>query len=217
MTTPANDLERGYRRLLAWYPRAFRRENEQEILTVLLEGATEGQTRPRLAESADLVRAGLWKRFGPDLPTSARTVLTACRLMYLGALLEAAGLVTFVLTTGSLKASFVRAYPDYTPHLWHVMTALIVAKEIAIPVAFAVWLILAWGNSRGRDWARVAFIALFGLDTLAVVAAVGQREAWYDPANLALSVTVWFIALTSMVLIFSRKSGPYYRHEPVRA
>ena len=217
MTAPANDLERGYRRLLAWYPRAFRRENEQEILTVLLEGAAEGQTRPRLAESADLVRAGLWERFGPDLPTSARTVLTACRLMYLGALLEVAGLVTFVLTTGSLKANFVRANPHYTPHLWHVMTGLIVAKEIAIPVAFAVWLILAWGDSRGRDWARVAFIALFGLDTLAVVAAVGQREAWYDPATLAWSVTVWLVALTSMVLIFSPGSGPYYRPEPVRA
>ena len=27
----------------------------------------------------------------PDVVTSARTVLTACRLMYLGALLEAAG------------------------------------------------------------------------------------------------------------------------------
>ena len=29
-------LERGYRRRLAWYPRWFRRENEDEILAVLL-------------------------------------------------------------------------------------------------------------------------------------------------------------------------------------
>jgi hypothetical protein len=31
-------LERGYRRLLAWYPRAFRREHEEEMLAVLLAG-----------------------------------------------------------------------------------------------------------------------------------------------------------------------------------
>jgi hypothetical protein len=45
-------LERRYRRLLAFYPRAFRREHEQEILSVLLAGAAEGQRRPRLAEYA---------------------------------------------------------------------------------------------------------------------------------------------------------------------
>ena len=51
----------------------------------------------------------------------------------------------------------------------------------------------------------------------ALLAAVGQREASFDPASLALSVTVWLIALTSMMLIFSPRSGPYYRPEPVRA
>jgi hypothetical protein len=49
--TASDDLERGYRRLLAWYPRGFRRENEQELLTVLMAGAAAGQRRPRLAES----------------------------------------------------------------------------------------------------------------------------------------------------------------------
>ena len=40
-------LERGYRRLLAFYPRAFRRENEEEILAVLL--ATAGRPAPARA------------------------------------------------------------------------------------------------------------------------------------------------------------------------
>jgi hypothetical protein len=57
-------LERRYRRLLACYPRAFRRELEQEILAVLMAGADEGQQRPRLGEAADLIRHGLWMRLG---------------------------------------------------------------------------------------------------------------------------------------------------------
>ena len=44
-------LERAYRRILACYPRSFRRENEEEILAVLLDTAAEGQVRVGLAEA----------------------------------------------------------------------------------------------------------------------------------------------------------------------
>ena len=52
----STDLERRYRRLLAFYPRAFRREHEQEILSVLMATAVAGQRRPGLGEAADLLR-----------------------------------------------------------------------------------------------------------------------------------------------------------------
>jgi hypothetical protein len=60
-------LERRYRRLLACYPRAFRRENEEEILAVLLACAEEGQQRPGMASSADLIRGAIRMRLRPDL------------------------------------------------------------------------------------------------------------------------------------------------------
>jgi hypothetical protein len=52
-------LERGYRRLLAWYPRSFRREHDDEMLAVLMAGARDGQRRPRLMEAADVLRSAL--------------------------------------------------------------------------------------------------------------------------------------------------------------
>ena len=55
-------LERRYRRLLALYPKAFRREHEEEILAVLMAAAAEGQQRPRLAEAADLLRNAILMR-----------------------------------------------------------------------------------------------------------------------------------------------------------
>jgi len=45
-------LERGYRRLLACYPRSFLRENADEVLAVLL--APTSVPRPRLALGPDL-------------------------------------------------------------------------------------------------------------------------------------------------------------------
>lgn len=58
--TGSSDLERRYRRLLAFYPRAFRREREREMLSVQMACAAEGQGWPRLSESADLLRSAIW-------------------------------------------------------------------------------------------------------------------------------------------------------------
>ena len=71
--TGSAGLEQGYRRLLAWYPRAFRRDHADEILGVLMAGAGEGQRRPRLAEAADLLWSGLKMRLrGPALTGESR-------------------------------------------------------------------------------------------------------------------------------------------------
>src|SRR6202041_375357 len=65
-------LERAYRRLLACYPSRFRDEQGEELLGVLLPSARDGQQRPGLFESADLVRNGLGMRLHPDVSQSAR-------------------------------------------------------------------------------------------------------------------------------------------------
>jgi hypothetical protein len=61
--TDAADLERRYRRLLKCFPARYRREHEQEILSVLMAGATDGQRRPGLADSADLVMSAIFMRW----------------------------------------------------------------------------------------------------------------------------------------------------------
>ena len=102
--TDQEHLERGYRRLLAWYPREFRRENGQEILAVLMACAPDGQRRPGLAEAADLIRSGLWLRLRPSVPRSARTVRAAVRLMYAGAAVSTVNLVILLALIGDIKA-----------------------------------------------------------------------------------------------------------------
>ncbi len=66
--TDSSGLERGYRRLLACYPKTFRHEQEEEILAVLMASARPGQRRPRLAESADLLRSALGMRLRAPRP-----------------------------------------------------------------------------------------------------------------------------------------------------
>jgi len=77
-------LERGYRRLLAWYPKWFRLQNTEEILAVLMACAQEGQTRPSLEATVDLLKGAARMRLRPT-PGQPRTVSAAVWLMIAGA------------------------------------------------------------------------------------------------------------------------------------
>jgi hypothetical protein len=61
--TDSVELERRYRRLLKCFPARYRREHEQEILSVLMAGAADGQRRPGLADTADLVMSAVFIRW----------------------------------------------------------------------------------------------------------------------------------------------------------
>ncbi len=57
--TTAGELERGYRRLLRWYPPSYRDRHGEEILGVLMAAAQPGQRRPGPRESLDLLWSAL--------------------------------------------------------------------------------------------------------------------------------------------------------------
>jgi hypothetical protein len=113
--TESQRLERGYRRLVALYPRAFRRESEEEIVGVLMATAREDQQRVGLAESADLIRGAVRMHRGPRLP---RALLTAVRLTYVGAVAELAVLIVLLVTGASLASASIRRYPDFSATQW---------------------------------------------------------------------------------------------------
>jgi hypothetical protein len=60
--TESAPLEQRYRRLLGWYPQPFRNEHDEEMLAVLMATSEEGQRRPGLMESANLIWSALGMR-----------------------------------------------------------------------------------------------------------------------------------------------------------
>jgi hypothetical protein len=213
MSHPA--LERRYRRLLACYPRAFRRDNEEEILAVLMACAQDGQQRPGLATSADLIRSAVLMRLRPPVPRP-RSVRTAVRLMCAGAVLELAAWGTIVVTAGSLMSALVRRDPGLTAAQMWVVHVHLVTDEVAAPIMAALWLFLAWANGRGHDWARPAFMAFFALTTLGLLVPLAEGAAVYAPADLVAGGVIWLVALAVMVLIFGKGAAAYYEHQPAR-
>lgn len=194
-------------------PRAFRRENEDEILAVLMTSAQEGQRRVGLAESADLIRGALPMRLRfPSRPP--RPGSTAIRLMCAGAAVQLAALITIVATTGTVRSAIIARYPGFTAAQWHaVVVGHIVPDEAGAPIVIGLWLWLAWANGRGHNWARFVFGVFFCLITLSLLFALARDAAVYATADLIAGAIEWLVAFAGDLLIFSEKSWPYYRPE----
>jgi hypothetical protein len=138
-------LERGYRRLLAWYPAAFRRDSEAQILAVLLDTDRDGQRRVGLAESADLIRGALRMRLRPP-GRPPRTVRNAVKLMCLCAAVELAALITIVVTAATVRQDILQHDPTH----WHSVLGQVILDAVVAPLGIVLWLSLAWALSGGR-------------------------------------------------------------------
>ena len=217
--TDQEQLERAYRRLLAWYPREFRRQHQQEILAVLMADARAGQRRPGLAESADLIRSGLWLRLRlrPSVPRSAPTVRAAVKLMCVGAAVSTANLILIMAVFGDMRA--------YHAVLGHPLTAAQVSKVNApfitvfivwslVPIA--VWLWMARANGQGRNWARILSMVLFGVATLDLTGPFGWPRGFHGNVvpvafGPTIPVLTWLAGLAVVWLLWRPASRAYFR------
>jgi hypothetical protein len=213
-TTDTTGLERAYRRILACYPRSFRRENEEEILAVLMATAGDDQRRPGIAEAADLIRGAVRMRMG--LSRTPRTVLHAVRLMYLGAVAELGVLVTLLLTEGSIRAAVLHRNPQLTAAQLHPLDRLFLFESAGCCVVAVLWLCMAWANGKGNAYARIAAICLFALATAGMIGDLATGCALYAPVVMAVGGVVWLIGLAAVVLLLRPQSGPYFARQAAR-
>jgi uncharacterized membrane protein len=198
-------LERAYRRVLACYPRAFREENEQEILAVLLASAEEGQRRVGLAESAALLGSALRMRLRPvDRPPLA--VRGAITMMLFGAASSAANLIVVLAFSGDIAAYHLTVLGHrYTAaELGHVRP-LIITLAIAVGLAeIALWLWMAQATGQGRNPARILSTVLFVLMSL----ELGGH--FYGVVAQVLAALTWVIGLAAVWLLWRPASSAFF-------
>jgi hypothetical protein len=195
--TDSPGLERGYRRLLACYPRAFRREHADEVLAVLMASAPQGQKRPRLAESADVFWSALKMRLrGPGPASENRPWADALALFSLVAPL-------FLLLVDILNVALpYRLRPDSrfpllarvlsrNPEIGglHLLSVHIFTITAGAEVVIAVLVLL------GLRWAALAALAA----TAVYWVAAGQSMPWI-PYPLQLITTGVFIVQAAALI-----------------
>lgn len=198
--TDETALERRYRRLVSWYPKAFREEHGEELLSVLMACARAGQRRPGLSGSADLIGSGLWLRLRPGIPRSPRTVRAAVWLMYAGAA------VTILSLIGVLAALPFIGHRSAALQVAGRTQPLAVAITVSVLIALAMivlWLWMARCNSRGRNWARIFSTVLVAAETLHLFGNTGVLE-------LAFALATWLIGVAAVWLLWRPTSSTFF-------
>ncbi len=189
--TDSPGLERGYRWLLACYPRAFRREHAEEVLAVLMASAPQGQNRPRLAESADVFWSALKMRLGGPAPATgnrpwadalALFSLVAPLFLLLVDILNVA--VPYRFRLGAQNPFFARVF-SANPEIGglRLLSVHIFTITVGAEVVVAVLVLL------GLRWAALAALPA----TAVYWVAAGQSIPWI-PYPLQLLTTGVFIA-----------------------
>jgi hypothetical protein len=210
--TESQRLERAYRRFVALYPRAFRRESEEEIVGVLLATARPGQRRLGVAESADLIRGAVRMHRGPRLP---RTLLTAVRLTYVGAAAELGVLIVLLVTAASLASASIRHYPDFSAAQWQaVLLGHLPVVAVTGPLLLALWAWMACANARGSHAGRVSFWVVWGIIKVGIAAVGLASFGAYGIGGVLAATVLLFVHVGAMAVIFypSKDPLPYRPH-----
>jgi hypothetical protein len=144
----------------------------------------------------------------PARPDPPRPVRTAVLLMYTGAALSAISLIVSVLSFHAIERAIRNASSTLTAHQVHndaiVAVTVVVVESL---IAIGLWLLMAWGNKNGQNWARITATVLFGLNTLFLL--IGFTRASVS-ASLAFSVLVWLVGLGAIVMLWRKESSQYF-------
>lgn len=187
-------LERGYRRLLAAYPQSFRREQEEEMLAVLMAGSPRGQRWPSLAEAVDLIRSGLGMRLRrawsvPDRAwADALLVVSAAAplLVVVAGVLEVA--VPYPLPPASRDPALFRWSPFFHSPVPRELGGLSLLHQPGFQMAVGGQVI-------------IAAVVLLGLRRLALAAVAAAAVGfWIAAASYGIPEPMWVLGAAAFPL-----------------
>lgn len=177
-------LERSYRRYTRLFPPSYRAVREDEMLAVLMEGATAGQERATLPEAVDLVSSAAkqWLPFavGPD-QESRRAAAAVLAVLLPAVFLYGAGMS--IRAVAVLPASAVPGYLN-TDRYWPVWLAWALVNLLLL--------------LRSPRWAQVVAVA-----ATCVYVVVMSYSLWQWGPNPFAPAVGWLAVqlLASMLLL----------------
>jgi hypothetical protein len=125
---------------------------------------------------------------GPPRPSAPAPVRTAVKLMYAGAAVSAAGLITgMALIVANIQVAARGRFLGHSLTAPQTRPLVIMAWTVFGLAVIALWLWMVRANGQGQNWARILSTVLLGLATLQL------RGAFTQPVSHAgFGVTVLY-------------------------
>jgi hypothetical protein len=152
----------------------------------------------------------------PPMPSTLRN---AVRLMWVGAALALIGVIITLaftskikkaVTTAALKQNATNRAAGATSKILSASAIHTLANATVILLAVfgiigvALWLWMAWANTRGSNWARIVATVLFALNTIALILEFGRASI-----SIVAILLGWLVGLGATVLLWRRETTAY--------
>jgi hypothetical protein len=150
--------------------------------------------------------------YQPTTPVEQpKSILTAVRLMWVGAAISAIGIIVAFAQTGELRDQ-LREDSDLTADELDTAVAVgLTFVGIIGVISVALWLWMAFTNGQGKSWARTVATVLGGLNV--VFTALSFFGDQLTPLNVVFSVVGIALAVTILVLLYRPESNAYYEYK----
>ncbi len=148
-------------------------------------------------------------------PAQPRSIQTAVKLMYAGAVLSALSFIIGLATIGSLKQAIIKASTKpLTSTQLHTAEVVGVATIIVVGlIGVGLWIWMARANGAGKSWARIVAAVLFGLNTLGLLSAVARPNAI---GTRIFEIVGWIVGLGATIYLWRRDSSEYFAANRLR-
>jgi hypothetical protein len=146
---------------------------------------------------------------GQNAPLTPKPILTAAKLMYVGALLSLIGGVFAILGRDAVREEAARQDPDASPSDIDAFVNTFTGFMVVIAlIAVALWLWMAAANKKGRSWARIVATILGGLNIL--FGLWGLTAGAFDIGTL-INLISPALAAVILYLLYRPESSEFYR------
>jgi hypothetical protein len=145
----------------------------------------------------------------PDRLPAPPPVVTAVKLMYVGAAVSTVSLIISLADISGTKAAIRKARPSLTAaQVSSLNTFIISLAVVSGVVGVALWLWMARSNNQGKNWARILSTVLFCLATLDLVGVFSQPKT---ALGLVFPVLTWLVGLGAVFLLWRPESTAFFK------
>jgi heme A synthase len=143
-------------------------------------------------------------------PPAPPSLVNAVKLMYAGAAVSTVSLILSLAESSTLKPAIRKQYPHWTAsQVNRAFNGLVAILVVEAAIGIGLWLLMAWANKQGKNWARTAATILFALDTIS--ALLGFSTEPKTLVGLLFPLLTWLIGLGAVVLLWRKENNDFYR------
>ena len=149
--------------------------------------------------------------YGQPVPVgpAPTSVVTAVRLMFVGAALTLLGFIVTISTKSTIRANIAKKNPDFDAQkLNTAVNATIGIIAVFGIIIVVLFILLALQVRKGKNWARIVTWVICGLGIISALASLGQTVA---AASRVVSLIGGLLDIAIVLLLLQKPSNEFFK------